>query len=130
MKPNTKRYVISVCVGIFIACTVLITRNIFSEKELNNILIILNDALFISGMCLVCAGGLVFVSDKGMFHSLSYSISLLFNIRKRNYKERKYKDFYEYKKAKEETKHSCAYLLLTGLAFIAAALILLIWIEM
>ncbi len=130
MKPNAKRYLISVGVGIVIACTVMLTRNIFAETEINRILVILNDAFFISGVCLTCVGGLVFVSDNGIFHIFGYGFSLFFGKRKRNVSDRKYKDFYEYKKAKEEDKHSCAYLLLVGLAFIAIAAIFLIWIKL
>ncbi|MBR2479613.1 MAG: DUF3899 domain-containing protein [Clostridia bacterium] len=130
MKPNTKRYVISISVGLFIACVVMLTRNIFEETDINRILVILNDAFFISGICLVCAGGLVFVSDGGMFRMLGYGISMVFTARKWNIKDRKYKDYYEYKKAKDENKHSCAYLLLVGLAFIAIAAIFLIWIKL
>ncbi len=129
MKPNTRRYLISIGVGLLIVCLVLLLRNIFAETEINNILIILNDAFFISGLCLTCAGGLVFVSNKGMFYMISYGISTAFAARKRNTKDRKYKDYYEYTKAKQEEQHSCAYLLLVGLAFVAVSLILLIWIQ-
>ncbi len=131
MKPNARRYLISTSVGLLIACLVMVTRKIFSETDVNRILIILNDAFFISGLCLICVGGLVFVSSKGMFYMLSYGVTMLFTARKRNVKERKYKDYYEYVKAKEEEEHqSCAYLLLVGLAFVAVSLVLLIWIDL
>ncbi len=129
MRPNVRRYLISISVGLLIACIVIFTRNIFSQTEVNNILIILNDAFFISGMCLTCVGGLVFVSNNGIFHVFGYGFSLFFGKRKRDVRDRKYKDFYEYRQAKGEEKNSCAYLLLVGLAFIAVALFLLIWIK-
>ncbi len=130
MRPNVKRYVISVGVGLLIACVVMLSRDIFKETDLNRILIILNDAFFISGICLSCVGGLVFVSNNGIFHMFGYGISLFFGKRKRDIGDRKYKDFYEYKQAKAEDKRSYAYLLLVGLAFIAVSLLLLIWIEL
>ncbi len=129
MKPNTRRYLISIGVGLFIAFVVMLTRDIFSETDVNRILVTLNDAFFISGMCLACVGGLVFVSNNGIFRMLGYGMTLLFGKIRRNVRERKYKDYYEYKTAKEEEQHSYAYLLLVGLAFIAVALILLIWIQ-
>ncbi len=129
MKPNLKRYLISIGVGCLIALAVMLIRNIFSETDTNQILVILNDAFFISGTCLTCVGGLVFVSNKGMFNMLGYGISTLFAVRFKNLRDRKYRDFYEYKKAKEEKQHSYAYLLLVGLAFIAVSLVLLIWIK-
>ncbi len=129
MKPNTRRYLISTCVGLAIVCAVMLIRNIFSVTDVNEVLIIINDAFFISGILLACAGGLVFVSSKGMFYMISYGISSVFTARKRNTKDRKHKDYYEYVKAKKEEKHSCAYLLLVGLAFVAVSCILLIWID-
>ncbi len=129
MKPNLKRYLIAIGVGLIIAFGIMLIRDIFSQTDTNEILIILNDAFFISGMCLTCAGGLVFVSDNGMFRMIGYGISLVFTARKKNVHDRKYKDFYEYKNAKDEQKHGCAYLLLVGLAFIAVAVILLAWIK-
>ncbi len=129
MKANLRRYLISVAVGLVIVGIVLATRDIFSETDANQILVTLNDAFFISGMCLTCVGGLVFVSNNGIFYMFGYGLSMLFGKRKRNVRERKYKDFYEYKKAKDEEKRSCAYLLLVGLAFVAVAAILLIWID-
>ncbi len=130
MRPNVRRYVISVSVGLLIACVVMLTGNIFSKTDTNQILTILCDAFFISGMFLTCVGGLVFVSNNGIFHIFGYGFSLFFGKRKRDVRERKYKDFYEYKTAKEEKKASYAYLLLVGLAFIAVSLILLIWIKL
>ncbi len=129
MKPNVRRYLISICVGIILVCAILLIRNIFAQTDVNEILIIFNDAFFISGMCLTCVGGLVFVSNKGMFHMLGYGISMLFNVRRWDINKRKYKDYYEYKEAKSAKQHSYAYLLIVGLAFIAVALILLIWIK-
>ncbi len=128
MKPKTKQYLIALGVGLLLVVIIVLSRGIFAESDIYNILVILNDAFFVSGMCLLGAGGLVFASDEGVFRMLSYSISLFFRIRKRDGQDRKHKDFYEYKKAKDEKKHSCAHLLLVGLGFLAVAFLLLIWI--
>ncbi len=130
MKSNLKRYLISIGVGLAIAFAVMLIRDIFAETDLNRILVILNDAFFISGMCLVCVGGLVFASNKGMFYMLSYGISMVFGARKKDVSDRKYKDFYEYKKVKDdEEKAKTGHIFLVGLALIAISAILLIWIE-
>ncbi len=130
MKPNTKRYVISIGVGLLITVLVALSRNIFAEDEINRVLISLVDSFFISGICLTCVGALVFVSNEGMFYMISYGFSLFFNIRRRDINGRKYKDFYEYKSAKEEKQHSCAYLLLVGLGFLAVSALFLIWVKL
>ena len=87
---------------------------------------ILSDSFFVSGVLLTGAGLLLFVSNNGMFDMLSYGITTFFVARKKNVKERKYKDYYEYKQAKSEKKRSCAYLLIVGLTFIAIAALCLI----
>ncbi len=113
---------------MLLSLAIMLSRGIFGVKDIYGVLLILNDAFFVSGICLICAGGLVFASDEGIFRMLSYSISLFFQIRKRNKPEKKYKDFYEYKVAKDEKKHSCAHLLVVGFAFLAVAFLLLIWL--
>ncbi len=128
MKPKTKQYLIALGVGLLLAFIAMLSMGIFAETDSTRILITLNDAFFVSGMCLICVGGLIFVSDEGVFRMLSYSISLFFQIRFRDIKRRKHKDFYEYKKAKDEKKHSCAHFLIVGLSFLAVAFLLLIWI--
>ncbi len=129
MKPNAKRYLISIGVGLMLAFVIMVSMGIFTETQMNRVLIILSDAFFVSGMCLTCVGALVFATNEGVFRMLSYSISLFFRIRTQDGKKKKYKDYYEYKTAKEEKKGSFAYLLLVGIAFIGVACILLIWIQ-
>ncbi len=135
MKPNLRRYLISISVGLLIACVVMLVEmnNEYDYRVVEDytswMLIILNDSFFLSGMCLIGAGLLVLVSNIGAFSIFGYAFSLFFGKRKRDVSDRKYKDFYEYKQAKSEEKTSCAYLLLVGLAFIAVAMILLIWIK-
>ncbi len=127
MKPSARRYLISAGVGLLLAFAIMVSRGIFAETQVNRVLIILSDAFFVSGMCLTGVGALVFATNEGVFRMLSYSISLFFRVRSQ--KKKKYKDFYEYKTAKDEKKGSFAYLLVVGLAFIAVACILLFWIQ-
>ncbi len=130
MKPNARRYLISLGVGLLLAFAIMVSQGIFAESQLSRILTILSDAFFVSGMCLAGVGTLVFATNEGVFRMLTYSISLFFRIRKRDGNEKKYKDFYDYKTAKEEKKGSFAYLLLVGLAFIGVSCILLIWQQL
>ncbi len=123
MKPTAKRYLITVGVGLLIALAIFLLG--FTSGE--PVLTCLCDGFSISGVCLAGAGGLVFVSNEGVFRMLVYSVSLFFQIRRRDGKGRKYKDYYEYKTAKEEKQGSFAHLLLVGLAFLAIGCILLIW---
>ncbi len=128
MKPNAKRYLISIGVGLAFAFAIMVLMGLFGETVPFRILTIISDAFFVSGMCLTCAGALVFAANEGVFRMLTYSITLFFQVR-RDTKRRKYKDFYEYKTAKEEKKTSCAYLLVVGLSFIAIACLFLLFLQ-
>ncbi len=125
MKPNTKRYLTTVGVGLLLAFAVMLLMGIFGESDIIKILIILNDAFFVSGISLICVGGLFFASNKGTFHMLSYSFSLFFQLRKHDFEKTKRTDFYEYKKAKEEKQRSCSHFLVVGSVFIAVSLVFL-----
>ena len=126
MKPNALRYLISTAVGLVLAFVIMLAQNIFGQEKGSDVFRILSDSFFASGVLLTGAGLLLFVSNNGMFDMLSYGITTFFVARKKNVKERKYKDYYEYKQAKSEKKRSCAYLLIVGLTFIAIAALCLI----
>ena len=126
MKPNALRYLISTAVGLVLAFVIMLAQNIFGQEKGSDVFRILSDSFFVSGVLLTGAGLLLFVSNNGMFDMLSYGITTFFVARKKNVKERKYKDYYEYKQAKSEKKRSCAYLLIVGLAFISIAALCLI----
>lgn len=126
MKPNLLRYLISAAVGLALSCVIMLTQNIFGQTRGSEVFRIMSDSFFAVGVLLAGVGLLLFVSNNGMFDMLAYGITTFFVARKKNVKDRKYKDYYEYKQAKSEKKRSCAYLLLVGLAFIGIAALCLI----
>lgn len=126
MKPNVLRYLISAAVGLGLAFVIMLTQNIFGQEKASDVYRILSDSFFVSGVLLTGAGLLVFVSNNGIFDMLSYGITTFFVARKKDVKDRKYKDYYEYKQSKSERKRSFAYLLIVGLALLAIAALCLI----
>lgn len=126
MSRNALRYISAFAVGALIALIVMSVQGIFEESRTAEILRILCDSTFISGVCLACVGLILVASNGGMFDMLGYGAIMFFNVFRRNLKDRKYKDFYEYKKSKEGRKRSTAYLLITGLCYIAVSIIFLI----
>lgn len=71
--------------------------------------------------------GLIVVASRGgAFDMLGYAIRMMINVFKRDVKDRKYKDFYEYRQAKKEKKRSIAYLLVVGCVMVIIAAFFLI----
>lgn len=128
MKKALK-YLITAAVGLAIATIVIFTKDIFGQTNAHDVMHILCDAFFVSGVCLSCAGLIVFASNGGAFDMLVYGVQILFymfaDIFSGGTIKRKHKDFYEYKKSKEGRKHSMSFILIVGLIFIAISLIFL-----
>lgn len=125
MKKTAFKYTVSFVIGAAIAILVMNMRGIFALTDFKDIMRILSDSFFVSGVCLSSAGLILFVSNDGLFDIFGFSIQLLFGALKRNVRERKYKDFYEYKEKREKKRHSVAYLLIVGIFFIVAAVVFL-----
>lgn len=119
------KYLITVAVGLVIAFLALLARNIFNLTATVDFMKAFCDAFFVSGVVLVCVGGLVFVSNGGVFDMLAYGIRTFFESFKKNVTDRKYKDFYEYREAKKSSKRSFSFLLVVGIVFIAISMIFL-----
>ncbi len=125
-KWNLLRYGIAVAVGLLIALIVLLAKSVFTQTNVTEIMRILSDAFFLSGVILTAAGLLVFVSAGGAFDMIAYGFRMLFVMLRRDLSKRKYKDYYEYRQARQEKKRSIAYLLVVGLVMLAVAVIFLI----
>ncbi len=87
---------------------------------------ILSDAFFVPGVLLAGVGLIIFASNGGAFDMLGFAVLLFFNLFRKDVNKRKYKDFYEYRQAKKDKKRSMAFMLITGLIFIAIAVIFII----
>lgn len=119
------KYLITVAVGLVITFIALLARDIFNLTATVDFMKAFCDAFFVSGVVLVCVGGLVFVSNGGVFDMITYGVKNLFWLFKKNPADRKYKDFYEYREAMKEKKRSYGYMVIVGLAYIAVSLIFL-----
>ncbi len=125
-KWNLLRYAIALAVGLLIAFVFMLAKSIFSETDKVAIMRILSDAFFLSGVLLTAAGLLLFASAGGAFDMLAYGFRMLFVMLRRDLSKRKYKDYYEYRQARQEKKRSIAYMLIVGLFMLALAALFLI----
>ena len=78
------------------------------------------------GILTICMGLLVVASNGGAFDMLAYGISSVFRLFRKDPIDRKYGNFYEYRKAKQAKKRSFWYLVIVGAAFALISALLLI----
>lgn len=123
-------YAVSFGIGCVISLAVLCS-NSFWTLEGSVLYQVLSDAFLVSGSLLAGVGLLVFAANRGTFHMLSYAVIRIFDLFRPNARNEKYRDYYEYKKAKMDSKsRPVAYLLLVGLGFLALSVIFsVVWTQ-
>jgi len=118
-------YIITTVVGAAITVIIVCALKVWNAENTKTVMQILCDAFFVSGALIFGAGLLVFCSNGGAFYMLAYGVIRFFDLFRRGVKG-KYKDFYEYSESKKENKHGFGFMLIVGLAFLAAAVAFLI----
>ncbi|MDE7440190.1 MAG: DUF3899 domain-containing protein [Clostridia bacterium] len=129
MKDFLKKalpYIITAAVGIIIFVIIICAKTIWNAGETKEVMRILSDASFVSGVLLAGVGLIIFASNGGAFDMLGYAFIRIFDLFRKDARNKKYKDFYEYREAKKGKKRGMAFMLIVGLAFIAFAVIFLI----
>lgn len=129
MKSFLKKavpYVVSAVVGMVVFTIIVCTKKIWNYDDDKQVLRILSDAFFVPGVILAGVGLLIFASNGGAFDMLSYAFIRFCDLFRRDVRNKKYKDFYEYREAKKDKKRGMAFMLTVGVIFIALAGIMLI----
>ena len=129
MKSFLKKavpYVVSAVVGMVVFTIIVCTQKIWNYDDGKQVLRILSDAFFVPGVILAGVGLLIFASNGGAFDMLSYAFIRFCDLFRRDVRNKKYKDFYEYREAKKDKKRGMAFMLIVGVIFIALAGIMLI----
>ncbi len=123
-----KQYLITTCVGLLLTFLIAFLRDLASQTETKEIIKILCDSFFVSGILLTCVGLLIVASNLGAFEMLIYGMtSFIDYFRKKS--ERKYASFYDYHESRANSKTSFWYMLIIGLALIGVSLIFLMAYE-
>lgn len=92
---------------------------------------LMSDACMLPGVLIGGVGLLVFAANDGFFHMLSYAVIHLFDLFRPNARNEKYRDYYEYKKAKAGRKRPFAHMLIVGLFFLLlSGVFSLVWYSM
>ena len=119
-------YIITAVIGIAITVAIICSKQIWAADGTKIVMQILSDAFFVRGVLLAGVGLIIFASNGGAFDMLVFAVLLFFNLFRKDVNKRKYKDFYAYRQAKKDKKRSMAFMLITGLIFIAIAVIFII----
>ncbi len=121
MKTYVK-YLITFVVGLILALWVMISKDLFAEERVYMIYQILAESFSVPAVLMLGFGGLVFVSNEGMFDSLSYGLTSFMDLFRKE-KRNKFKTFYDYKESKKDRSMSFGYLLICGIVFVAIAIV-------
>lgn len=120
-----KKYLITFGVGLLAAFAIAYGRDIFSQTQAHIIFAILADSFVVPGVILAGIGGLMFVSNEGMFDGFAYGITSFLDLFRKE-KKNKYHTFYEYKESKKDRDITFGFLLICGLALIAVSAVMLL----
>lgn len=125
MKGKLTRYAIAAACGAALGYFVLNNYGFFEATAAVDRYLILCNALTIPGVTLVMVGCLVWIGQQGQFDFLSYTGRM---IRDRFRKDPEHIRYGDYVLEKQEKRNhgGFGYLIITGLAFLAAALVFLI----
>lgn len=121
------KYLISLVVGALFVLMVLFIENYFSATETIERYKILSDAFTFAGVLLILFAALVFISSKGGFDGIGYSLGRLVKmlIPFANRRDETYAQYKERKRAKGITKgYSCVFF--SGLAYFAVSIVFLV----
>ncbi len=123
MKQTVIRYSVTFGVGLLIALLVSFAKQVYWLSDPVEIQQALCDCFAVPGMLLILFGALVFCTNGGTFDMLGFGAKKFIGLFKRNKTERDRESFYEYRRRKQENKHSFGYLILVGAVFLAAGLV-------
>ena len=129
MKEFLKKaipYITTAIVGLIIFIIIICTKKIWDEEETYAIMQILSDACFVPGVLLAGFGLIIVASNGGVFDMLAYAMIKFFDLFKRDPRNKKYKDYYEYSESKKDRKRKTSFMLIVGAVFIVLAVIFLI----
>ena len=120
-----KKYLITLFVGFAAAFGIAYSKDILAQTDLKTIFHILTDSFCVPAVMIMGIGSLVFVSNEGGFDALSYGLTSFFDLFRKE-KKNKFRTFYDYKESRAEKSMPFAFMLISGLVFVALTVIFLL----
>ena len=124
MKTLSK-YLITFSIGLGVALLIMISKNIFTETDQQQVYQILSDSFFVPGVVITGFGLLVFASNGGAFDMLTFGMKKFFSLFKKDLSGITKETFYDYSMAKHGEHLSFAYMIVVGLILIGISIIFL-----
>ncbi|HPJ02382.1 MAG TPA: DUF3899 domain-containing protein [Candidatus Limiplasma sp.] len=120
-----KRYLITFLIGAAETLLMLLVRGSFGKTDILERYRDISDSLFIAGCLLAGMGGLIFVSENGVFNMIKFGvIKVVSMIRSEKHRAETPKTYYDYLQGEaEKPSAKYGYLLMNGLIFITAAVL-------
>lgn len=111
-KRSWIKWVVTLGIGLLIAFIFIVANNGFSGTlSMQDMMKVMSDGFFVSGV-LVCGCGLMlFVSQKGSFDMIAYGVKSAIRI---IFKTDEGESYYDYKQRKAEKVTPCAHLVVVG----------------
>lgn len=118
------KYLTATAICLAGGLAVLLIRGFFSMTDTVAIRNTVVDAFFVPGIIMLAFGGLLFASTHGAFDMLKFGMIEFFGLFRSAKTKRKYKDFYEYKKSKEDRKFTFVHQIIVGALFVVISIVL------
>ena len=126
MNKNLLSFLINLAIGLVITLVIFAIDGLFSAETTPDIVRILSDGFFASGLLFLSMGGLTWASNGGAVDALGYGVkNLIGRMFSRDY-EQKRQSYYEYQQERRAKAKSPKDNLLTGLLFLAISVVLLL----
>ena len=125
MKRFSK-YIITFVVGLLIGLMVFVIKDAFDFKDTLKIISVFIDATFVPGILMICFGLLIVSANGGTFDMLIFGTRQFFNLFRKKFNREEAQSFYEYRKAKQDSKSDFLYLIIVGLFYLLLSGVFLI----
>ena len=119
-----RRLIITAVIGLLVAFSIMWSRGLFTAPNRLERCRIMSDGFFVAGIMLASVGFLIFVSQKGAFDAIRFSVGSFFSFLRNKETRDRYISYAEYKaKLAEKETLSCSFLILPGALLLVAAFI-------
>ena len=122
MKSKIIKYSVLSAIGLLMAYIVLNNYGFFETADLAYRYRILCDAFTIPGVIFIMCGALVWISQQGMFDSMSYALKMIKDQFSREHDHVKHGD-YVLEKQENRKNGGFGFLIITGSVFVAISLV-------
>lgn len=114
-----KDYVFTTAAAFLVSVLIALSRGIFRENEMDEVLTILSDAFFIPGVLFIGTGLIIYASNEGLFLSVLYGFKAIGRTITAKKDEKLMEEkYHEYYARQMEKKSKWKHFVMVGIAFV------------